>query len=141
MNPQGNAAAMAVDTAEQARELDRERLYGMISTVLRALGEPLRLRLLGLLRDHELCVNELARASGASQANVSKHLAVLRQAGLVDCRRDGHSMYYRVADPGLFEICGATGRLLERRLGVGERLARGGRQLWAGGGKGEGVAS
>lgn len=120
---------------------ERERLYGMISAVLRALGEPLRLQLLGLLQEHERCVGDLARESGASQANVSKHLAVLRQAGLVDCRRDGHSMYYRVADPGLFEICGATGRLLERRLGGAGRLARDGMRLWTGGGQGEGMAS
>ncbi len=65
---------------------------------LRALSVPLRLKLLVLLADGERCVAELVRASGSSQPNVSGHLKLLRQAGLVERRRCGTTVCYRQSD-------------------------------------------
>jgi DNA-binding transcriptional ArsR family regulator len=69
------------------------------------LSEPMRLRILNLLRDGEKCVQELVDATQTSQANVSKHLKVMLQAGILSRRTEGTSAYYRVADELIFELC------------------------------------
>jgi len=70
------------------------------------LSEPMRLRILNLLREGEKCVQELVDATQTSQANVSKHLKVMLQAGILSRRTEGTSAYYRVADELIFELCG-----------------------------------
>jgi DNA-binding transcriptional ArsR family regulator len=110
---------------------ERAQYFGRIAEVLKAMAEPLRLQLLSLLLEGERCVGELVRETAGSQANVSKHLGVLRQAGLVSCRRDGHSIHYSIDDPALFEICGVVGRTIERRLADEQRLMSQSRQLMA----------
>lgn len=69
------------------------------------LGEPTRLRLLNLLRNDEKCVQDLVEVTGISQANVSKHLKVMLQAGILKRRSEGTSAYYSVADDLIFELC------------------------------------
>jgi ArsR family transcriptional regulator, arsenate/arsenite/antimonite-responsive transcriptional repressor len=72
----------------------------------RLLGEPTRLELLNLLHARgEMNVQDLVEASGQSQANVSKHLRLLLDEGLVGRRRDGPFSYYRIADPTLAALC------------------------------------
>ncbi len=70
------------------------------------LSEPTRLRLLNLLRDGEKCVQELVDATQTSQANVSKHLKVMVQAGILNRRAEGTSAYYSVSDELIFDLCG-----------------------------------
>jgi DNA-binding transcriptional ArsR family regulator len=82
-----------------------EDLADLIARQFRALGEPLRIRMLDLLRDEELSVSAIAAALGAGQQNVSKHLAVLVDAGMVARRKDGTHVYYRIADEGVFAVC------------------------------------
>jgi ArsR family transcriptional regulator len=65
--------------------------------VLQALGDPTRLRLLNLLRGGEICVCYFVEILGEPQPKVSRHLAYLRRAGLVDVRREGKWMHYRLA--------------------------------------------
>lgn len=69
------------------------------------LSEPMRLRILNLLRDEEKCVQELVEATQTSQANVSKHLKVMLQAGILRRRCEGTSAYYQVEDGLTFELC------------------------------------
>jgi ArsR family transcriptional regulator, lead/cadmium/zinc/bismuth-responsive transcriptional repressor len=73
---------------------------GLVETarLLAALGDPERLRLLDLMSGGEVCVGELAEATGAAMTTVSQRLKVLRERGLVTVRRDGKHMYYRLAD-------------------------------------------
>ncbi|HEX2162826.1 MAG TPA: metalloregulator ArsR/SmtB family transcription factor [Thermoanaerobaculia bacterium] len=80
-------------------------LLARIADRLKALADPMRLRILHELEDGEVCVGDLAARVGGSAANVSKHLAVLRGAGLVRCRRDGMNVCYCVVDPAAFEVC------------------------------------
>lgn len=68
------------------------------------LSEPMRLRLLNLLRDGEKCVQELVEATQTSQANVSKHLKIMCQAGILSRRSEGTSAYYRVEDDMIFQL-------------------------------------
>lgn len=65
--------------------------------MLQALGDPTRLRLLNLLRGGEICVCYFVEILGEPQPKVSRHLAYLRRAGLVDVRRDGKWMHYKLA--------------------------------------------
>ena len=80
------------------------------------LSEPMRLRILNLLRDGEKCVQEIVEATQTSQANVSKHLKVMLQAGILSRRTQGTSAYYRVEDPLIFELCNQVCDRLEERI-------------------------
>lgn len=82
-----------------------EPLVDLIARRFRVLGEPTRIRLLDLLREEEATVNELHEALGASQQNVSKHLGVLLQAGIVSRTKQGTSARYAIADDGVFALC------------------------------------
>lgn len=68
------------------------------SRVFKALGDETRLRIVALLAHGELCVCHLEDALDLTQSTTSRHLAVLRNAGVVDCRREGSWVYYRLAD-------------------------------------------
>ena len=76
-----------------------------VAGYFRALAVPLRLKMLNALREHECTVGELTELFGCSQANVSKHLAVLSQNGLVRKTARGTSKFYRVADPRTYQLC------------------------------------
>jgi DNA-binding transcriptional ArsR family regulator len=80
------------------------------------LSEPMRLRLLHLLKDEEKCVQELVEATQTSQANVSKHLKVMWQAGILSRRSEGTCAYYRVEDEMIFELCNRVCDRLANRL-------------------------
>jgi DNA-binding transcriptional ArsR family regulator len=82
-----------------------DALLELIAQRFRVLGEPMRIRLLDRLRDGDATVGELQEAVGASQQNVSKHLGVLLQAGLVSRSKHGTSARYAIADHGVFELC------------------------------------
>jgi len=71
----------------------------------KALAEPSRLSILSVLHAGEQSVGELVRQTGLGQANVSKHLDVLRRYAFVERRRDGLNVYYRMADKDVFRIC------------------------------------
>lgn len=77
----------------------------LIASRFRALSEPVRLRLLNILMQHECSVGQLVEASRAGQANVSKHLGVLRNAGMVGMRKEGLNSIYFIADPIVKELC------------------------------------
>lgn len=81
------------------------RALELVAHRFKLLGEPTRLRLLQLLMPGEKSVNELVNASGSTQANVSKHLGILADGGLVERRKVGVSIFYRIADPSLFTLC------------------------------------
>ncbi len=89
-----------------------------VSEVLKAMADPMRLRILHSLHGGELSVTSIIEAVGGSQANVSRHLAVLRRAGLVDCRREGLNAFYGITDPKVFTICESVCN------SIGERLDR-----------------
>jgi DNA-binding transcriptional ArsR family regulator len=80
------------------------------------LSEPMRLRLLNLLRDGEKCVQDLVDSTQTSQANVSKHLKVMLQAGILTRRSEGTSAYYSVSDELIFELCNLVCDRLASRI-------------------------
>jgi DNA-binding transcriptional ArsR family regulator len=80
-------------------------LVELIARRFRVLGEPMRIKLLDRLREGEASVNELTEALDASQQNVSKHLAVLTDVGILARRKEGTHVYYRIVDEGVFALC------------------------------------
>jgi DNA-binding transcriptional ArsR family regulator len=82
-----------------------DKMMELIARRFRTLGEPFRLRILQELEDGEKTVGELVEQMGAGQPNVSKHLAILHEAGLISRRRDGTSMVYAISDPMVFRLC------------------------------------
>lgn len=98
----------------------------LIASRFRALSEPMRLRLLNLLMQGEQTVGQLVEASGSGQANVSKHLAVLRGAGMVGVRKEGLTSVCFIADPIVNELCDMMcSRLREDIEGQAKSLASG----------------
>jgi DNA-binding transcriptional ArsR family regulator len=85
-----------------------------IAERFRLLSEPTRLRLLDLMAEGERSVGSLADDLGCTQANVSKHLALLADAGVVGRRRDGLRTLYCVTDPAVFSLCGQVCETLRR---------------------------
>ena len=99
----------------QKRELSDAALE-MIADRFKVLAEPMRLKILHSLWDEEKTVSDIVAATNALQANVSKHLGILQQAGLVRRRRDGLNVYYEMADDSIFELCEAVCESLHDRL-------------------------
>jgi len=89
-----------------------------VAAYFQVLSEPTRLQILNLLREGERSVGELAQLCGSSSANVSRHLAMLTQHGLVDRESRGNSVYYKISDESVYElcdvVCGNIARQFER---------------------------
>ncbi|MEB3222516.1 MAG: metalloregulator ArsR/SmtB family transcription factor [Candidatus Sericytochromatia bacterium] len=79
--------------------------YEMIAGYFRVLADPMRLRLLNTLQGGERTVAQLMAATGGNQANVSKHLRVLLDAGLVARRKEGTNAWYAIGDPAVYALC------------------------------------
>jgi DNA-binding transcriptional ArsR family regulator len=103
-----------------------EQLVDLIAQRFRVLGEPMRIKLLDRLRDGEATVGELQEALDASQQNVSKHLGVLLQAGMVSRTKQGTSSVFAIADEGVFELCEHVCGGLRRQLSELDTLLQGG---------------
>ena len=81
-----------------------DRLRQLKADLLKALGQPTRLRILELLFDGERCVCEIFPAVGGEQSNISKHLAFLRSQGIVFSERRGMRVFYRLADQRIVRL-------------------------------------
>jgi len=102
-------------------ELSPEAL-GLVADRFRVLAEPLRLRILQTLRHGEKNVSELTSILGTTQPNVSKHLRVLQEAGLIGRRQSGTAVYCFVADPTVFDLCDVVCTALSTRMAARARI-------------------
>jgi DNA-binding transcriptional ArsR family regulator len=100
-------------------------LVELIARRFRVIGEPMRIRLLDRLREGEATVGELSEAVAASQQNVSKHLGVLADVGIVDRRKQGNHVYYRVVDEGVFALCEEVCGSVQQQLRTLSELVEG----------------
>lgn len=71
---------------------------------LKAISHPLRLKILCVVGDQEVCVQDIVDAVGTSQSNISQHLAILRDKGVLTTRKDANRVYYRVADQRTLQL-------------------------------------
>jgi rhodanese-related sulfurtransferase/DNA-binding transcriptional ArsR family regulator len=108
-------------TRDTHREF-KDRLYGQFARIGKALSSPHRLEILELLAQSERTVDSLATEIGLSLANASQHLQALRQAALVESRKDGLFVYYRLASPEVFALSKVLRTVAEGRLAELERL-------------------
>lgn len=99
------------------QDLD-DRAIEEVAEFFSALAVPTRLRILNALRDGERNVGELTAALGGSQANISKHLALLAQRRLIARSPRGTTVYYRIVDPRIYRLCDLV------CAQIGERFAR-----------------
>ncbi len=91
-------------------------IHELQAEICRTLSHPARIAILHLLADEPREVGRLAVAVGISQPNASKHLAVMRSAGLVEAERDGRGATYRLTDPGVIGACDLMAQVMRRRL-------------------------
>ena len=75
---------------------------------MQAMAPPLRLKILCLVGNQELSVLEIVEAVGTSQSNISQHLGVLRDNGILDSRKDGNKVFYRIADARVLKMISLT---------------------------------
>jgi DNA-binding transcriptional ArsR family regulator len=105
-----------------------EPVVELIARRFRVIGEPMRIRVLDRLRTGEASVQELSDALATSQQNVSKHLGVLHESGIVSRRKQGTQTFYAIADPSVLALCEQVCGGLERQFSelatlVGGRLS------------------
>jgi DNA-binding transcriptional ArsR family regulator len=102
-----------------------DALVELVAERFRVLGEPMRIKLLDRLREGDATVNELQEALGASQQNISKHLGILRSAGMVVRTKHGNQSRYSISDPAVFELCDQVCGGARRQLAELEALLHG----------------
>lgn len=100
-----------------------DEITALQAEVLKTLASPRRLEIIHRLAEGPCEVRRLAEDLGASQPNVSQHLAVLRSAGIVDTERNGREIRYRLADPDVVVACSIMRGVLQRRLARLGRLS------------------
>jgi rhodanese-related sulfurtransferase/DNA-binding transcriptional ArsR family regulator len=102
----------------------KDRLYEQLGRIAKGLDSPRRLEMLEVLAQGEHSVEDLAGQTGLSLANASRHLQILRGARLVEGRKDGLRVFYRLADPEVYDAVRAVRALAERRLAEIDALVR-----------------
>lgn len=101
-----------------------EQALELVAARFRLLSEPMRLRILQELREGEKSVGELTETVASTQPNVSKHLKILQDAGLLTRRQAGNSAYYAIADPSVFELCDVVCDGLRERIAAQAAIFR-----------------
>ena len=102
-----------------------KKMFKLMADVISAAGHPIRLAILDCLKDGERCVCDIAEHVEANRSNVSRHLAVMLNAGLVDQRKDGLRMMYSLKTPCILDITKCvTGVLRERACETRQILGR-----------------
>lgn len=101
-----------------------QKLYELHASICRVFTSPKRLEILNLLRDKELSVGELGRLSGLRQANLSQHLSILREKGIVNARKDGAAVYYSLANRKIIKAFDIIREMLLEKLAQAEKLSK-----------------
>lgn len=101
---------------QHSRGDDAERLRQFKAEFFKALANPLRIRILELLRGGPLSVTQVQEATGAPGSSVSQQLAVLRSRNILATERHGTTIIYRVPDPELFELLDVARRIFDAHL-------------------------
>lgn len=105
------------------QEQDNKRIFELHASICRTLAHPKRLEILNLLRLGELSVSEIAEQMGVSLANVSQHLAMLRDKRVVLTRREGVNIYYQISNPKIVQACDLMREVLSEELARSGELA------------------
>ena len=86
--------------------IDKQEHIELAARALKSIAHPLRLKILCVLGEEEACVQEIVDAVGTSQSNISQHLAILREKGVLVTRKDANRVFYRVGDQRTLQLVG-----------------------------------
>ncbi len=91
-------------------------IFVVQAELCRAMGSPLRMKIVHLLRENPMNVNEIAYAMKVPQASISRNLAILRNTGVLTVRREGTNAIYQVANPKILSVCDMMREVLSEQL-------------------------
>ncbi|MEK7995127.1 MAG: metalloregulator ArsR/SmtB family transcription factor [Planctomycetota bacterium] len=103
---------------------NRQRLFEKQAEIAKAMAHPLRIAIVDFLKDGEQCVCDIARRVRSERSNVSRHLSVMVNAGLLESRKDGLKVIYKLRTPCILEFLSCTGRLLKEQARDNDRLLK-----------------
>jgi DNA-binding transcriptional ArsR family regulator len=106
----------------KADDIEME-ILNLQASLCKSLSDPKRLRIIQLLRGGEKTVGELTAILGIMQSNTSQHLAVLRKIGVITPRREGNTVYYRLAHPRIAEACDLVHEVIATQLKNGRLIS------------------
>ena len=86
--------------------IDRDEDIRQAAQAIKAIAHPLRLKILCILGDQEISVQDIVEQVGTSQSNISQHLAILRDKGVLVSRKDANKVFYRIGDPRTTKLIG-----------------------------------
>lgn len=104
--------------------MNKKNLYKLHAGICHTLASPKRLEIIDTLRERELSVTELATALEISQSNLSQHLALMRERGILTARREGLNVFYALSNPKIIHACQLMREVLLEHLEAGAELAR-----------------
>ena len=99
-------------------------IYEMQAKISKTLAHPIRLAIIHILKDGEKTVNELTETIGASQSNISQHLALLRQREIVETRKYGSNIFYRLSTPKISQACDIVREVLLEQLNKKQEIIK-----------------
>lgn len=99
-------------------------VVNLVAARFKVLGEPIRIQILQALQDGPVNVTDITRKVGSTQPNVSKHLRILQDSGLVARRPDGNTAFYSIADQSVFTLCDAVCSSLKEKFAEQKALFR-----------------
>ena len=103
---------------------EKKKLYNVKAEIIAAVGHPTRLAVIDFLKGGEQCVCDIAKNVGAERSNVSRHLAVLLNVGIVDQRKEGLKMIYSLKTPCILDFMNCVEGVLRQRIREAKSLLR-----------------
>lgn len=101
-----------------------KKLYEIHADICKTLGNAKRIEILSALNNRELTVSELTEILGISHANVSQHLSIMKQRGILTARREGVNIYYKVVNPKVNKACSLMREVLLEQLEEGRKIVK-----------------
>ncbi len=102
--------------------MSRETIFEIQAELCRAMGNPLRMEIMHLLRAGPMSVNDIASATHTHQATISRNLATLRNVGIVVAHRERNNALYQVANPKIMSVCDMMREVLSEQIGEHSKL-------------------
>jgi ArsR family transcriptional regulator len=97
-------------------------LYERQADILQALSHPIRIAIANILKDGEQCVCDIAEFVGSERSNVSKHLSIMVNAGILEARKEGLKIFYRLKCPCVLDFLTCTTNILKQQVRQDKRL-------------------
>ncbi len=103
---------------------NKQALFEKQAEIAKAIAHPLRIAIIDFLKDGEQCVCDIARYVRSERSNVSRHLSVMVNAGLLEFRKEGLKVIYKLRTPCILEFLSCTGRLLKEQARDNDKLLK-----------------